>query len=84
MKKRLHDRKRLLQLALSLCLIFVSTYTSWGQTPISMTNGDFSSGSTLSGSSPWTTITGWTITQNGTINAVATGAMLQLLQLQVV
>jgi hypothetical protein len=73
MKKRLHDRKRLLQLALSLCLIFVSTYTSWGQTPISMTNGDFSSGSTLSGSSPWTTITGWTITQNGTINAVATG-----------
>ena len=31
MKKRLHDRKRLLQFALSLCLILMSNYTSWGQ-----------------------------------------------------
>ena len=63
MKKRLLNRKRLMQLAFSLCLILVSNFTSWGQTPISMTNGDFSSGSTLSGSSPWT-ISGWTISQN--------------------
>ena len=63
MKKLLHDRKKLIQFALSLCLILMSAYTSWGQTPISMINGDFSSGSTLSGSSPWT-ITGWTISQN--------------------
>ena len=31
MKKRLHDRKRLLQFALSLSLILMSNYTSWGQ-----------------------------------------------------
>jgi hypothetical protein len=31
MKKRLHDRKRLMQFALSLCLILVSTNSSWGQ-----------------------------------------------------
>ena len=42
MKKRLHDRKRLLQFALSLCLILMSTNLSWGQTPIPLTNGDCS------------------------------------------
>jgi hypothetical protein len=72
MKKLLLNRKRLMQLALSLCLILVSANLSWGQTPITVPNGNFSSGSTLTGTSPWTTITGWTITQNGTINAVAT------------
>jgi len=74
MKKRLHDRKRLLQLALSLCLILMSAYTSWGQTPISMTNGDFSSGSTLTGTSPWT-ITGWTISQNTGIGSAGNAAI---------
>nr|WP_315146523.1 T9SS sorting signal type C domain-containing protein [uncultured Flavobacterium sp.] len=62
MKKRLLNRKRLLQFALSLCLILVSANTSWGQT-ITVPNGDFSSGSTLTGTSPWT-IPGWTISQN--------------------
>ena len=73
MKKRLLNRKRLMQLALSLCLILVSANLSWGQS-ITVPNGDFSSGSTLSGSSPWT-IPGWTITQNaGTGNANLTVA----------
>jgi hypothetical protein len=39
MKKRLHDRKRLLQLALSLCLIFVSANVSWGQLHTDTTPG---------------------------------------------
>ena len=34
MKKQLLNRKRLLQLALSLCLILVSANTSWGQQTI--------------------------------------------------
>jgi trimeric autotransporter adhesin len=71
MRKLLLNRKRLLQLALSLCLILVSANTSWGQS-ITVPNGDFSAGSTLTGTSPWTSISGWTITQNGTINAVTT------------
>lgn len=71
MKKLLLNRKRLMQLALSLCLILVSANTSWGQS-ITVPNGDFSAGSTLSGTSPWP-IPGWTITQNGTINGVITG-----------
>ena len=74
MKKRLLNRKRLMQLALSLCLILVSNFTSWGQTPISMTNGDFSSGSTLSGSSPWT-ISGWTISQNTGIGSAGNASV---------
>ena len=41
------------------------------QTNIPLTNGDFSSGaSTLSGSSPWTSIPGFTITQSGTATSV--------------
>jgi hypothetical protein len=71
MKKQLLNRKRLMQLALSLCLILVSANLSWGQS-ITVPNGDFSAGSTLSGTSPWP-IPGWTITQNGTINGVITG-----------
>ena len=74
MKKRLHDRKRLMQFALSLCLILMSTNVSWGQTPISMTNGDFSSGSTLTGPSPWT-ISGWTISQNTGLSAAGNAAV---------
>lgn len=35
MKKRLLNRKRLVQFVLSLCLILVSSYTSWGQTTYS-------------------------------------------------
>lgn len=54
---------------LLLSMIFI---ISNAQTSIPVTNGDFSSGATLSGSSPWT-ISGWTITQNGTINSVVTG-----------
>ena len=41
MKKRLHDRKRLMQLALSLCLILVSTFASWGQTVQKQSIGSF-------------------------------------------
>ena len=38
---------------------------------IPLVNGDFSSGvSTLSGSSPWTSIPGFTITQSGTATSV--------------
>jgi hypothetical protein len=74
MKKQLLNRKKLIQLVLSLFLILVSANLSWGQTPITVPNADFSSGSTLSGSSPWT-IPGWTITQNaGTGNANLTVA----------
>ena len=42
MKKRLHDRKRLMQFALSLCLIFVSTNLSWGQLVTQNTPGNYS------------------------------------------
>jgi hypothetical protein len=43
-------------------LVLVAFATIQAQN-IPLTNGDFSTGSTLSGSSPWT-ITGWTISQN--------------------
>jgi hypothetical protein len=42
MKKRLHDRKRLLQFALSLCLILVSANSSWGQGVTQITPGSYS------------------------------------------
>ncbi len=67
MKKLLLNPKRLMQFVLSLCLILVSANSSWGQS-ITVPNGDFSAGSTLSGSSPWT-ITGWTISQNSGIGS---------------
>jgi hypothetical protein len=49
-----------------LLIVLAACFTMQAQTPISVPNGDFSSGSTLTGSSPWTSITGWTITQSGT------------------
>ena len=53
---------------ITFLLLFVALVTAHAQTPIPMTNGDFSSGSTLTGTSPWT-ITGWTISEN-----IGTGA----------
>lgn len=63
MKKRLLSQKRLSQLVFSIGMILLYINVSWGQTPITVPNGDFSSGSTLTGTSPWT-IPGWTISQN--------------------
>lgn len=62
MKKQLLNRKRLLQLALSLCLILVSANLSWGQS-ITVPNGDFSAGNVFlnTGANPYTVISGWTI-----------------------
>ena len=74
MKKRLLNQKRLAQWVYSVGLILLCLNTSWGQTPISMTNGDFSSGSTLTGSSPWT-ISGWTISQNSGLSAAGNAAV---------
>ena len=72
MKNKLLSQNAVTHFFYSLSLMLLCTNLSWGQTPITVPNGDFSSGSTLSGSSPWT-IPGWTITQNGTINGVVTG-----------
>ncbi len=46
-----------------LLIVLVTCFTLQAQTPITVPNGDFSSGSTLTGTSPWT-ITGWTISEN--------------------
>jgi hypothetical protein len=51
-----------------LLIVLVTCFTLQAQTPITVPNGDFSSGSTLTGTSPWT-ITGWTISEN-----IGTGA----------
>jgi hypothetical protein len=63
MKKQLLNRKRLMQLALSLCLILVSANSSWGQTPITVPNGDFSAQNVFlnTGTNPYTVINGWTV-----------------------
>ena len=63
MKNKLLSQNAVTHFFYSLSLMLLCTNLSWGQTPISMTNGDFSSGSTLTGTSPWT-IPGWTISQN--------------------
>jgi hypothetical protein len=63
MKNKLLSQNAVTHFFYSLSLMLLCTNLSWGQTPISITNGDFSSGSTLTGISPWT-ITGWTISEN--------------------
>ena len=68
MKNKLLSQNAVTHFFYSLSLMLLCTNLSWGQTPISMTNGDFSSGSTLTGTSPWT-ISGWTISEN-----IGTGA----------
>ncbi len=57
-----------------LLFIFAACLTMQAQTPITVLNGDFSSGSTLTGSSPWT-ITGWTISQNSGLSAAGNAAL---------
>jgi hypothetical protein len=76
MKKRLLNRKRLMQLALSLYLILVSANSSWGQS-ITVPNGDFSAGNVfLTGTNPYTVISGWTVNAATTagVNNLTTSA----------
>lgn len=77
MKKRLLNRKRLMQLVLSLCLILVSANLSWGQS-ITVPNGDFSAGNVFlnTGANPYTVISGWTINAATTagVNNLTTSA----------
>ena len=50
---------------ITLLFLFVAIATTQAQTNIPLTNGDFSaSDSYLSGSSAWTSISGWTISEN--------------------
>jgi hypothetical protein len=79
MKKRLLNKKRFLQFALSLCLILVSANTSWGQTPITVPNGDFSAQNVFlnTGTNPYTVINGWTVnaaTAAGVTNLTASNS----------
>jgi hypothetical protein len=53
---------------ITFLFLLVAFATLNAQTPIAVPNGDFSTGSTLTGTSPWT-ITGWTISEN-----IGTGA----------
>ena len=57
-----------------LLIVLVTCFTLQAQTPITVPNGDFSSGSTLTGTSPWT-ITGWTISQNSGLSAAGNAAV---------
>lgn len=74
MKNKLLSQNAVTHFFYSLSLMLLCTNLSWGQTPISMTNGDFSSGSTLTGISPWT-ISGWTISQNSGLSAAGNAAV---------
>ena len=74
MKNKLLSQNAVTHFFYSLSLMLLCTNLSWGQS-ITVPNGDFSANSgteSLSGSNPYT-VTGWTITQNGTINGVASG-----------
>ena len=57
-----------------LLIVLAACFTMQAQTPITVPNGDFSSGSTLTGTSPWT-ITGWTISQNSGLSAAGNAAL---------
>jgi hypothetical protein len=58
----------LMRKTITFLFLLVAFATLNAQTPIAVPNGDFSTGSTLTGTSPWT-ITGWTISEN-----IGTGA----------
>ena len=75
MKKIMAPTKYLAAIIALLGLLLFCTNTSWGQTSITVPNGDFSANSgteSLSGLNPYT-VTGWTITQNGSVVQTTTG-----------